>query len=123
MLETKTLVSPQEQWGVCRFTRPGRVQFLTLSHKMSENKLALVSPKKREVARFRRSGRVQFLTLSHKCHKQIGVSFPKKHLAGMPAGLPQLTRRVKTNLVLCPAEPETKGTVAVRAAGPMDIYI
>ena len=43
--------------------------------------------------------------------------------AGIPAGIPQLTGRLQKNLVLCPAVPAPKGTVAVRAAGPLDIYI
>ena len=42
--------------------------------------------------------------------------------AGIPAGIPQLTGRLQKNLVLCPAVPAPKGTVAVRAAGPLYIY-
>ena len=41
-------------------------------------------------------------------------------LAGIPAGLPQLTGRLPENLVQCPAVPATKGTVAVWAAGLLD---
>ena len=41
-------------------------------------------------------------------------------LAGVTAGPPQLTGRLQENLVQCPAVPATKGTVAVRAAGPLD---
>ena len=41
-------------------------------------------------------------------------------LAGVTAGHSQLTGRLQETQVQCPAVPATKGTVAVRAAGPLD---
>ena len=81
--------------------------------------------------------------LKHNSHKKTASTFPcpsgsssdskskisllpdshccAEILAGIPAGLPQFTERLQENLVLCPAVPAPKGTVAVRAAGPLDI--
>ena len=39
---------------------------------------------------------------------------------GIPARIPQLPVSLQENLVQCPAAPAPKGTVAVRAIGPLD---
>ena len=97
----------------------------------NSKKMARVPPCVSYMLVTQKSGRVQILVLTATLKKKMArvppcVSYiclaKKSGRVHVDAGIPELTGCLLKKNVQCPAVPAPKGTVAVWAAGPLDIW-